>query len=283
MGYDTPLRAVHRKIAPNVVLSSCPFSILGKVHIGARMALFKYGDKIVIWSPLPYGEAVIEGLQLLTGTKDTRFNISHIFVINLEHNLCARTFKKEYPDVKVFAPAGTLLGEGVALDYAFDKQYANQVFDASLFNEAFGVTEPAIVDNLEVIYLSYHQNRDIALYEKASKTLFLGDVIFNVGVPGSVSGDVKLEQYSEEVGMPRDYIPSTGWSFLGRYLQPNSAVGSFIVNRINVTKKEEARDGLRLIYKSWNFERLVPVHGNTIEEDPKEAFRAPFSHFIAKI
>lgn len=247
------------------------------------MALFKYGDDIVVWSPLPYGDAVIEGLQLLTGTKDTKFNISHIFVVNLEHNLCARTYKKEYPNVKVFAPTGTLLGEGISVDYAFDKEHANKVFDAKLFNDAFGVTAPAIVDNFEVIYLSYHKNRDLALYEKASKTLFLGDVIFNVGVPGSVSGDVKLEQYSEGTGTPENFKPSTGWSFLGRYLQPNSAVGSFIMNRINLTKKEGARDGLLLIYKTWDFERLVPVHGNTIEEGPKEAFRAPFSHFIAKI
>lgn len=265
MGYPVPLRVVTKKISPNVLTVSCPFSIFDKLNVGARMVIFHFQGDIIIWSPIPYNKEVFESsIAKLTSEP---YTVKYIFVINIEHNLSAESYREAYPDVKLIGPENTLR---CAIDFPLTNENAMKIIKSSGW-DSLGITDASIVDNFELIYNSYHKNRELVVYEKSTKSILLADFIFNLGVPGTTSGEHVLEQYSPELGFPKGFNPHGGWSFFSRYLQPESKVGRYLMNRLQKTKNhpEKTKEIIALI-NQWDFENIIMVHGDVITKDAKK-------------
>ncbi|KAG2734740.1 hypothetical protein G9P44_002746 [Scheffersomyces stipitis] len=275
MVYPSPLKASIRKIADNVVIASCPFSIFESVHVGARMALIKHGKDITIWSPLKYSEAVFQqALQLLVG--DEKVNITNIVVVNVKHCMAAGEYKKVFPDAKIIASQATKLAEGVEVDVKVTYKWgAGKLLGKQELTE-IGITSSSFTDNFQLVYMDKHKNRELILHDTTSKTLFVGDTLFNLGIPGTTTGEVKLEQFSEEAGVPGKFFPHSGWSFLTRYLQPESRVGKYIMKDLVQIKTEESKLALKTI-GDLDFDRIVMCHGNVIDKDGKAVFNKLFN------
>lgn len=262
--YSDPLKAVNRKINDNVVVTSCPFSINNKYDFGARMLSFSYDDdKIIVYSPVPYGEAVIKAFQMLTNSNKTVFNVTHVIISNVKHNLVAESYKKVFPETKLVG------SDRISYcDIKFTNDMANQIFASNKYSE-LNISDSGFTNNLELIYLSYHINKEIVVYEKTSKTLITCDSFVNFH-----GGE--LEQYCPELGFPKGYTPLTGYSYWIRFLSPQSWLWSYVMGpKVNNTKKPEAVKGLKLVSK-WDFVRIEVIHGNCIEEDAKNKFKSCF-------
>ena len=246
MGYPSPLKVVTKKISPNVLTVSSPFSILNKLNVGARMVIFHYHGDIIIWSPLPYDKEILENAIAELTTEE--YTVKYIFVINIEHNLCAEKYKQIYPNVKLIGPENTARCE-INIPLTDDK---------------------SIIDNFELIYNNAHKNRELVIYEKNDKLLLLADMIMNLGIRGTTTGEHVLEQYSPELGFPKGFNPHGGWSFLSRYLQPNSVVGKFLMNRLQKTRQtpEKTKKVMELI-NSWDYTTIIMVHGDLITKEAK--------------
>lgn len=263
MGYPTNLKAISRKIADNIVITSCAFSRFNKVKIGARMALIDHDDQIIVWSAIPYGDAVINALKMLKGEDKTSFNVRYLIIPDAEHTLAAKSFKKEYPEMKIIGMEGVDLGD-VQIDYKVTASDGNKILNREFLSN-LGITSSAILDNFEFVYLPTHKNKELIVFNSPSKVLFEADLFFNMAQNG-------LEQYSPETGFT-NYSPS-GWSYLTKYLNPDSKLGSHLAKK--VLNVEKAKGGLNSIL-SWDFETIVMCHGNLIEKNAKEAFKRVFN------
>lgn len=279
MGYPSPLKTVSRNLSDNVVITSSPFQIRDKVNVGARMALFKHGKNITVWSPLPYGDAFEQGMKALVGEDDHDYTVSNVVVVNNQHNAAAHQYKLKFPGAKILCSDTVALHENVDVDYKLGYDVSNKVLKTEEL-KALGVQEESFYNNFEVIYLGNHKNREVLLYDKVSKSVCSGDTIFNTGVPGTVDGSVQLEQFSEKQGFPKHFNPHGGWSFLTRYLQPDSIVGKYVMNLLCQTKTEGGKLGIKAAYDNWDFDKIIICHGNVIEKDAKQAFANVFASSI---
>lgn len=269
MTYPEPLKALSRKLTSNIVISSTGFRRFGKVNFGGRMALFNYDNSVIVWSAIPYGDEVVKALNLLTG-ETTKANVTHLIIPDKEHTMAAKSFKQEYPDLKIIAMETVDLGKDCPIDYTITSKYAHKLIDA-LVMEEIGIKDPAITKNFEFVYLPYHANKELVTYDLNSKMLFEADLLFNM------NPKEKLEQFSPEAGFPDGFYPHLGWSFLTRFLHPKSKVGVSMFNRIAASR--QSSEGLKQIHK-WDFEKIVMCHGNVIEHGAKEAFKDTFGGYF---
>ncbi|EDK41024.2 hypothetical protein PGUG_05122 [Meyerozyma guilliermondii ATCC 6260] len=271
MTYPSPLKVVSRKLADNIVISSSPFKRSNTLNFGARMALFNYGESIVVWSALPFGSHILEALVLLTGQKSSdasSFNVTHLIVPDAEHTMAAKSFKEKFPEIKILAMENVNIGDGIKPDYVVTEKSGNKVLDKSLLSSELGLTDPPLVDNFEFVYLPTHVNRELVAYEKNSKILFEADLLFNLQPKN-------LEQFSTATGYSSNFNPHSGLSFLTRYLRPESSVGRYMFNKIVKSSDPQAKKGLQAIH-SWNFDQIVMCHGNVIEHGAKAQFERVF-------
>lgn len=259
MGYPNPLKVLSRKLTDNIVVAQSGFKRADKVNFGARMALFNYNGSIVVWSAIPHNEDVVEALKLVSG-QASGFNVSHLIVPDKEHTLAAQSFKECYPQMKIIAMEGVEMGVNVPVDHLITSKYAHKVLGTEALSE-IGITDPVILSNFEFVYLPKHANKELVMFEKKTKTLFEADLLFNI------RDDQPIEQFE---GNPK---PFTGWSYVSKFLNPDSKVGRVIFRKI--TNETKSAQGLKAVY-SWDFDRLVMCHGNILETGGKEAFYRVF-------
>lgn len=263
MGYPSDLKVVSRKLTSNIAIGSLAFSRFNVINFGARMAAINHDDSIIIWSAMPYGPQVEEVIGLVA---QKPFNISHLIIPDNQHTMAAKLFKDKYPQMKIIAPEGVDV-PGLPLDYVITSDNANKILDTAALNN-IGITDPVITENFQFVYLPSHANKELVTYDIKLKTVFEADLLFNLGV------SEQLEQYSRETGFSDLFNPHGGLSFLTRYMQPHSKVGNGLTRKIVHIKN--AAPGLQAIY-SWDFNTIVPCHGNVIDKGAKDAFKSTFA------
>lgn len=268
MTYPNPLKLVSRKLTENIVVAAGGFKRFDKLNFGSRMALFNYNNSIIVWSAIPFCENVNSAIELLTGKPENE--IAYLIIPDKEHTMAAKLFKAKFPDLKIIAMELVDLGPETPIDYVFTEKYGQKLIDKSVLAE-IGITDPVITDNFEFVYIPTHGNQELVTFDKNSKTVFEADLLFNL------RSDEPLEQFSELLGYPKNYFAHSGWSFLTRYLNPDSKVGNFLINKI--TNTPASAGGLRAIY-SWDFEQIVMCHGNIIDKDAKGAFKKVFGSVL---
>lgn len=235
------------------------------------MALFNYGESIVVWSALPFGSHILDALVLLTGQKSSdasSYNVTHLIVPDAEHTMAAKSFKEKFPEIKILAMENVNIGDGIKPDYVVTEKSGNKVLDKSLLSLELGLTDPPLVDNFEFVYLPTHVNRELVAYEKNSKIVFEADLLFNLQPKN-------LEQFSTATGFSSSFNPHSGLSFLTRYLRPESSVGRYMFNKIVKSSDPRAKKGLQAIHL-WNFDQMVMCHGNVIEHGARAQFERVF-------
>lgn len=261
MGYPENIKASIRKVAPNVVTLSCPFTMFNRCVVGMRLAILKYGDEVVVWSPLPYGPHVEEALDLLGAKK----RVDYIIVVNTNHNLAVDSYLEKFPSVKVIG------GEySHSVSYKFDKTDGNRVISGDEAATKFADTG-LLWHHLEFVYLPEHGNQELAVFEKNHKILLEADILMDIAEPDE---NGELEQYSPATGYPSRYNPFQGWSWLIRFVRRNDWLGWCLHAFMGRVWRDGAAKGLQVIYDSWDFKIIIQTHGNNITRDPKAVYRA---------
>lgn len=267
MGYPKDLKAISRKLTDNIVLTVTAFSRVNILNFGARMGLFNYDGQVIVWSAIPHGDEVKKSIKLLTGTDETK--VSYLIIPDLEHTMAAKSFKEVYPQMKIIASEKVNI-PGLHIDYVIPDKLGNSLIDSKVLTD-LGVDE-VISKNFEFVYLPYHTNQELVMFDKNTKILFEADLLFNLGVKEP------LEQYSPETGFTKGYNPHGGLSFLTRYMHPYSKVGNKLTNSVCNVRK--SKPGLKTIY-NWDFNTIVMCHGNIIDKDAKKAFKNVFSNVLS--
>lgn len=264
MTYSTPHKCIVRLIAPNVAIALCPFKGLGVFNFGARMSLIRHSEGVVAFAVVPFGQDTVDALASLAGADDEPLTVTHLVIPNTEHTMAAASFKEKYPNVKVISPEKIMVAN-VDIDYAFTaEKHGNRIIAGADLSE-MGLPI-SIVQDFEFVYLPYHGNRELILYNKVSKVMFEADLLFNLG-------HRHLEQYSLEVGFKDLFNPHFGLSFFTRYLSPTSMIGNGLLRKIcNVS---QSLPGLKAVYL-WDTQAIVPCHGDVFTENVKALFKKTY-------
>lgn len=265
MGYPKEIKPSVKQIASNVVTLAVPFSMIGGFKLGNKMAIFRYGNEIILWSPIPYGPYIDEAIDLLK-RGDEELQVTHLILVNANHNLAADSYLKKYPDIKMIGGEG-ILGSKVKIHYEFTEKDANKVIKGEEAKAKF----QALGDfwsNFDFVYLPSHENRDTVVYEKNLHMLFEGDLLMDCGHPDS---EGNYECYSQATGFPHQYNPFTGISWLIGQIKAGSFLGWLIHALFARVWRKEGADGVRVVYL-LDFDTIVQCHGNMILENAKDVY-----------
>lgn len=244
MSYPSPLPTVTRSLSPDATVILAPFDFLGFMPIGARTALFRYRNEVVVWLPLPYGDYVDKALAKW----GPNVLVTWVIVANTHHCMCAHQYKKRFPEAKILAPEGTPLKEGFRPDVIVPKALARQRLLGDRL-KSLGV-DNVIVNNFEFVFLDQHYCDELVVYEKNLKTLFVGDLVFNF--------EGEVEQF--KAGSP-PRLRAMLWG-----VNPRNYYGQVITCLFNgvFTPNALAKQALRVVVNEFDFDRVVMCHGNDL-------------------
>ncbi|KAF8543202.1 hypothetical protein BDD12DRAFT_874824 [Trichophaea hybrida] len=247
---------VIRTVVPEITTFSVPFLRFGKFKFGGRSTVIKLSSgNLAIFSPIPLSSDVTSTLTSIGGS------VSYIIAPDMEHHMQLGPYKTAFPTAVVIAPEGLREkrakqgDQDVPVDFAFSKTNKN------------GMKLPEeFLRDFEVEFWDSHANKEITLLHKPSRTLIEADLLFNLPA---------REQYSNT-----DEDPTKGpWTKLVMYFM-NTTLGHKGQQRFNwyVACKDKpswAESARRVA--AWDFDRIIPCHGDVIETDGNDVFRRLFA------
>jgi len=235
------VETVIRQVAQDVWTFSRPFARAGFVPFGGRSTAIRLRDGGVwVLASTPLDEQ--------TKTKiDELGEVRYLIGPDAVHYLYLGDFKKAYPRAKLIGVQPLMTKKGCP---KLDGAYGSDPED----------TKYGFEDEIQACYFSGFVNKDVAFNHVASKSLIEADLLLNLP---------PREQYSTTPSKPflfNLHISPFGW--LHRTLSYYTGVN-----------KEAMRKDVRTV-AAWDFDRIIPCHGDVIENNAKEAWRSAFESFL---
>ena len=254
-----------RRLTPNLLICSVPFLRFGRIKIGGRGTIVKLrDDSLAVFSPVALTQNVKQQMQEQLGST----NVKYLTALDQEHHIFLEAWHKEYPQAKVIAPetlpelrnkqgyfkipdenwrlvkASETGGKGVSVDATFDAEFEGE-------------------------YVPAHGNKELVFCHKPTRTLIEADFMFNLPA---------TEQHSRTGDSA-----TTGW--LTRLFNSiNSTQGTAIWQKRLIwyaiaQDKKAYGESVKTIAK-WDFDRIVPCHGDVIETGGKGIFEKVNGWFL---
>ncbi|GLB39061.1 hypothetical protein LshimejAT787_0602230 [Lyophyllum shimeji] len=235
---------VIREVANGVWTFSRPFARYGVVPVGGRSTAIKMkngGVWVLASTPLePETKAKLDELG----------GVKYIVGADAVHHLFLGDFKKAYPDAKLIAPKEAIERHG-------DK---NLVFDGA-WGRDLPNTRYGFEDEIKHRFFSGFVNKDVVFFHPDSKVLIEADLLMNL--PAN-------EQYSKSRASPK--LPLFGG------FTPTSWFHPRFLWYLGKDKEAMRRDAKTVA--GWDFEKIIPCHGDVIERDAKKAWEEAFKFYL---
>lgn len=245
-----------RQLAPQILICSTPFLRVGRIKVGGRGTIVKLPDSsLAVFSPVALTGSVKQQMQ----EKLESTNVKYITALDQEHHIFLESWHKEWPEATVIAPD--------TLPALREKQGYFKIPDANLKlfkpkDESSWTVDPVFDEAFDREYVSAHANKELVFCHKASRTLIEADLLFNLPA---------TEQFSKTGVSATSGILT---KILGAL---NSTKGEAIWQRrliwygISAGDRTGFNDSVSRIAK-WDFDRLIPCHGDVIETGGKGIF-----------
>ncbi|KIJ27073.1 hypothetical protein M422DRAFT_236237 [Sphaerobolus stellatus SS14] len=232
---------VIRQVTQDVWTFSRPFARSGIIPFGGRSTAIRLRDGNV-W--------VLASTALDDATKkkiDELGVVKYIIGPDALHYLFLGDFKKAYPEAKVIGVEPLMTKKG-----------------CPKLDGAYGVDPPetkyGFEDEIQACYFSAFRNKDVAFNHIASKSLIEADLLLNLPA---------TEQYSKVQKKPLLFsLKLSPFSWL------HQKFVWFVGENVETMKQD-----IQTV-ASWDFERIIPCHGDTIEEKAKEAWRSAYAAYL---
>lgn len=252
---DPAPRTVVRRLTPDITTISLPFSRFGRISIGARATLVRLSSgSLAVFSPVALTEPVRAAVEELGGGK----SVSYIVAPDVEHHLGISAWKAAYPEAKLVGPKG--LPEKRA------KQGMNENFDVVFEKAGKGSVDDVFDRDFEIEYVAAHPNREIAFLYKPRGVLIQADLMFNLPPE---------EQYSRAKDERTNNLLDKIFRAVARTDGNLTWTRRFMWYAMSRADRPGFNASLRRI-DGWNFDTIVPCHGETMVGDGKERFRRVF-------
>ncbi|KAJ2977413.1 hypothetical protein NQ176_g4385 [Zarea fungicola] len=247
---DPDATMVIRDITPSITTLSVPFEFAGgRVKSGGRATIVRLASgRLAIFSPVALTATVRSKLESLGTTQ-------YIVAPNIAHHIHISAWAKAFPSAQIICGAGLVekreqdpATRGTKFHHIFTQENSSQMEIANDFDNEF-----------KWEYVTASSNQDIVFLHSPTKTLIQADLLLNLP---------STEQYSKVRGGS-----STG--FLGRMVSSAfSTKGDMIWQKralwhgVGSKKRESFSASMRNIQK-WDFDRIIPCHGEVIETNAK--------------
>ncbi|OCB83911.1 hypothetical protein A7U60_g9117 [Sanghuangporus baumii] len=258
---------VIREVSKDVWTFSCPFSRFGIFPVGGRSTAIKLsnGDLWVLAST-PLNSMTKAKLDELGG------RVKYVVGADAVHNLFLPEFKKTYPDAKLLGVPDHLSKpdlKELKFDGGEPKSQANvscmssDNFVMQVYGRDPEGTKYGFEDEIKSWFgLFFSRNQDVAFNHVASRTLIEADLLFNL--PAS-------EQYSKSSSSGK--VP-----LVGAMLTPYSWMHKKFVWGAGKDKEAMKRDARTV--SGWDFDRVIPCHGDVIETNGKKAWEEAYKWYL---
>ncbi|KAK2748901.1 hypothetical protein FQN57_007184 [Myotisia sp. PD_48] len=249
---------VIRTVCENVVTCSVPFDRYGLIKFGGRATIVRLkSGSLVIFSPVALTQSVRDTIENLQGT------VKYIIAPDLEHHIFLGEWKEAYPEVEIIAPEGLKekrekdpKTKGVPIDYIFTAENKNSL-----------VISPEFEAEFDIEYIYAHPSREIVTYHRPTGTLIQADLWFNPPAK---------EQYQKTKEGPSRGI----WTkMFNAVMTTQGGQRRFIWYVLSGDNREAFKQSIVRIY-GWDFDRMIPCHGDTVENGAKQQFRSLFEWFL---
>ncbi|KAI6094180.1 hypothetical protein EDD16DRAFT_1699118 [Pisolithus croceorrhizus] len=237
---------VIREVTKGVWTFSRPFARYGVLPMGGRSTAIKLSDG---------GVWVLASTPLTEETKrkiDELGQVKYIINADAVHHLFLGEFRRAYPDAKLIGVADTLKHIDDK-SIRFDGLWGRDSPDTE-----YGFEGDVSYMNPRCFYFSGFRNKDVAFLHVASKSLIEADLLLNLPA---------TEQYSK----CSRWIPQAT-------LKPSSWAQQKILQSLATNVEDMKRDARTVA--SWDFDRIIPCHGDVIERDGNKAWREAYKFFI---
>ena len=221
--------ALLQPLDENVWQCSARLSLAG-MELGHRMTVVRLGaGGLWVHSPVELDAAVEAELAGLG-------EVAHLVAPNLFHDLYWPPYAKAYAQARFYHAPG------------FDRRKAG--WDAG---EELGDEAPAAWrDEIEQIQVrGMPRVNEVVFLHRASRTLVITDLLFNLGSPGGLNG------------------------FLLRLAGAHGHTGPSRLFRAMIKDRRALRDSLDRVLQ-WDFERLVMGHGRVVESGGRRALQEAY-------
>ncbi|RKK75267.1 hypothetical protein BFJ69_g7857 [Fusarium oxysporum] len=249
-----------REIVPNVITTlSAPFSRFGLIRIGSRGTI---GEEYFSSLPLDFflrsstvrlksgAVAVFSPTPLTPEAKEIVTKLG-------EHHIFLGPWHQEFPQAKLIGPEG--------LPEKREKQNNDQVPFSVVFTDAGKdcIAVDAEFDiEFDYVYISSHPNKELIFHHKPSRTLIEADLFFNL--PAN-------EQYSKAGVSPTSGLLTRLFGLVSNLQGDCIWQKRLIYQTISAAGRPEFNRAIANISK-WDFDRIIPCHGDVIESGGKETF-----------
>ncbi|KAJ6107824.1 hypothetical protein N7523_009147 [Penicillium sp. IBT 18751x] len=251
---------VIRAVTPEIITMSLPFARFGVLRFGGRGTLVKLSTgALAVFSPVSLTPEVRERVESLGG------NVKYIAAPDLEHHLHISTWKKAYPQAEILAPEGLWEKRSKIAEFKGEEPFAHVFKKDSprAISEEFDA-------EFESEYVYGHASRELVFLHRPSRTVIEADMLFNLPATEqySKSPDTNPMNWLTRLFLPmlRTGAPSTGqrrfaWYILSKQDRPAFTAS---VKRIG----------------QWDFDRIIPCHGDVIETNGKGVWQDVMAWFL---
>jgi len=240
-----------RTLNSRVTLLSKPFTRLSLFHIGGRASLIQMqSKKLAVFSPVALTPNVRQKVEQLGN------RVEYLIAPDFEHHMYIGEWKKHFPSAKVIGVEGL---QERRKDVHFDHIFTAGKAPESLPDE--------FREEFEYQYFPGFINKDLALMHKPSRTLFEADLMFNLPA---------YEQYSQSTSSC-----TTGFTRLFNLFHwQSTALKRFLWYVVSKDRGAMKRDAK--VVASWDFDTIVPCHGEVMEGNGKNAWLEAYKWFLAE-
>lgn len=269
---------VVRDLTPNVTTLSVPFERYGRIHFGGRATVARLsGGGVLVFSPVALTAEVAAVVERLGGGQGVKYLVAG----DMEHHIFLSEWLQAYPEARIVAPAG-LREKRVATQGADPKVNIHDTFFAELPDGKTPVGPVSIAPDFDadcsLVYVDTHPNKELVVLYKPDRILIEADLLMNLPPTEQYSRvDAELRHRVEHPDLLNRIIltlmSTAGPAMGGRRLL------WYGMSRGNRPRFNEAVG----LIDTWDFDTIVPCHGETIVGDGKDVFRKMFAwHLPAK-
>ncbi|KAF1808620.1 hypothetical protein P152DRAFT_405092 [Eremomyces bilateralis CBS 781.70] len=243
---------VIRKLNDNIVTCSVPFLRFGHIKFGGRGTIVKMqSGALAVFSPTALTPEVKEMV-------DSMGEVKYITALDIEHHIFLGPWNRAYPQAKVLCPEGL---PGKRAKQKNDDVPFSVVFRA-VDKESITV-DPEFDAEFEFEFVHSHANKEIVFNWKPGKTLIEADLLFNLPA---------TEQFSKTGQSPTSGILTKLFTTLGHTSGAAKGQQRIVWHAMSAGDRPGFAKSMAKI-NAWDFDRIIPCHGDVIETDGKGIFQ----------
>lgn len=246
-----------RQISPSITTFTVPFERGGIIKFGGRATSVKLQNgKLAVFSPVSLSDEVKAEVQRQGG------EVGYIVAPDIEHHLHLTAWKAAFPRAQIIAP------DGLREKRATSNPKGDIPFDFIISRSTTAAELPEdFAKEFLVEFFDAHANKEIAFLYQPEKTLIQADLVFNTPA---------YEAYGEAANtgiatkLFNKFVGSTAGAAKGQQ--------RFLWWAVAKDRASFARSAK--VVNAWDFERIIPCHGDVIESGGKGTYQKLFGWYL---